>query len=51
LFRSAGAQKFAKTVLDDHFKNDLQDRKIKFGMKKNVFEVVAQLPKDVNPEE
>ena len=51
LFRSSGAQKFAKSLLEEHFKNDLQDRRLKFGMKKNVFEVVAQLPRDVNPEE
>jgi hypothetical protein len=51
LFRSAGAQKFAKPLLEDHFKTELQDRKLKFGMKKNVYEVVTQLPKGVNPEE
>ena len=51
LFRSAGAQKFAKPLLEEHFKNDLQDRRLKFGMKKNVYEVVTQLPKGVNPEE
>ncbi len=44
LFRSAGAQKFARLVLEEYFKCDLQDRRGKFGSNKKVYEVAVHVP-------
>jgi hypothetical protein len=51
LFRTSGDRNFAKPVLESLFKVELQAKKLPLGAQKASFEVIAQLPKDVDPEE